>query len=56
MGFQLLARLVDLQNEVDTLDPSNLAYASTLRELQQGESFLEYLIELQTEFGIRNFF
>jgi hypothetical protein len=56
VGFQLLRRLVDLQDETDALDPSDPAHASKLRELQQGESFLEYLIELQTAYGISNFF
>jgi hypothetical protein len=56
VGFQLLKRLVDLQNEAEALDPSDPAYASKLEQLQRGESFLEYLIELQTEYGISNFF
>ncbi len=56
VGFQLLRRLVDLQDELETLDESGTAYASSLRELQRGESFLEYLIELQTQYGISNFF
>ncbi|UCH29888.1 MAG: hypothetical protein JSV06_02355 [Myxococcales bacterium] len=47
---------VDLQNEVEALDPSDPAHASKLHELRQGESFLEYLIELQTAYGISNFF
>jgi hypothetical protein len=56
VGFQLLRRLVDLQEDVQALDPSDPARASKLGELQQGESFLEYLIELQTAYGISNFF
>jgi hypothetical protein len=56
VGFQLLRRLVDLQSELETLDQSDTAYASRLAELQQSESFLEYLIELQTQYGISNFF
>jgi hypothetical protein len=56
VGFQLLKRLVDLQNEAEALDPTDLARAGKLQELQKGESFLEYLIELQTEYGISNFF
>jgi len=56
VGFQLLRRLVDLQNEAEALAPGDPAYASKLEELQQGELFLEYLIELQTAYGIRNFF
>lgn len=35
---------------------SRFERARKLQELQQGESFLEYLIELQTEYGISNFF
>ena len=56
LGFQLLKRLVDLQNEAEALGPTDPARAGKLQELQQGESFLEYLIELQTEYGISNFF
>ena len=56
VGFQLLKRLVDLQDELGSIGPAEPAYASRLQELQQGESFLEYLIELQTEYGISNFF
>jgi hypothetical protein len=47
---------VDLQNEVEALDPSDPAHASKLHELQQGELPLEHLIELQTAYGISNFF
>ncbi len=56
VGFQLLKRLVDLQDELELIGPSDPAYAGRLQELQQGESFLEYLIELQTAYGISNFF
>jgi len=56
IGFQLLKRLVDLQAELDTLPPSETSFAGKLDELQRGESFLEYLIELQTAYGISNFF
>jgi hypothetical protein len=56
VGFQLLKRLVDLQNEAQALDPTDPTRAGKLQELQHGESFLEYLIELQTEYGISNFF
>ena len=56
VGFQLLRRLVDLQRETEALDPGDPASARKLRALQQGESFLEYLIELQTAYGISNFF
>ena len=56
VGFQLLKRLVDLQDEVESLPSGDPAQASKQQELQQGESFLEYLIELQTAYGISNFF
>ena len=56
VGFQFSKRLVDLQDEVAALDPGDPAQASKLRELRRGESFLEYLIELQTAYGISNFF
>jgi hypothetical protein len=56
VGFQLLKRLVDLQADLESLEPSDPAHASNMRALQAGESFLEYLIELQTAYGISNFF
>jgi len=56
VGFQLLKRLVNLQNEVDALPPIDPSVPQKLQELQRGESFLEYLIELQTAYGISNFF
>ena len=56
VGFQLLRRLVDLQDELEALDPSDPAHSSKMQGLQRGESFLEYLIELQTAYGISNFF
>jgi hypothetical protein len=56
VGFQLLRRLVDLQAELDVLPQGDPARAEKQRELQRGESFLEYLIELQTAYGISNFF
>lgn len=56
VGFPLLRRLGELQNEAEAFEASDPAPASKLRELQQGESFLEYLIELQTAYGISNFF
>jgi hypothetical protein len=56
VGFQLLRRLVDLQDELEALDPSDPAHSSKMQALQRGESFLEYLIELQTAYGISNFF
>ena len=54
LGFQLLKRLVDLQNEVNGL-PAGDAKNLKQRDLQQSESFLEYLIELQVEYGISQF-
>lgn len=56
VGFQLLKRLVDLQNTLDALPPTDPSIPQKLQDLQQGESFLEYLIELQTAYGISNFF
>ena len=56
VGFQLLKRLVDLQNDVDGQPPTDPSVAAKLQELQRGESFLEYLIDLQTQYGISNFF
>jgi len=56
VGFQLLKKLVDLQDDLDALPQGDPARADKARELQQGESFLEYLIELQTAYGISNFF
>lgn len=56
VGFQLLRRLVDLQEELAMLPQGDPAREGKERELQQGESFLEYLIELQTAYGISNFF
>ncbi|MEM9068496.1 MAG: zinc-dependent metalloprotease [Myxococcota bacterium] len=46
LGFEYLRRLVDMQN-----DPT----VATER-LQEQESFLEYLIQLQAEYGISNYF
>ena len=56
VGFQLFRRLVDLQDELEALDLSDPAHSSKVQALQRGESFLEYLIELQTAYGISNFF
>ena len=56
VGFQLSRRLVDLQDELALLPEGDPARDGKERELQQGESFLEYLIELQTAHGIGNFF
>lgn len=46
LGFQMLRRMVDMQNDPST-DPA---------DLQEQESFLEYLIQLQAEYGISNYF
>ena len=46
LGFQMLRRLVDMQEDGRT--PPD--------ELQRQESFLEYLIQLQAEYGISNYF
>ena len=46
LGFQMLRRMVDMQNDPST-DPA---------DLQAQESFLNYLIQLQAEYGISNYF
>lgn len=46
LGFQMLRRLVDMQEDGRTPP----------EELQRQESFLEYLIQLQAEYGISNYF
>ncbi|MEM7137463.1 MAG: zinc-dependent metalloprotease [Myxococcota bacterium] len=56
VGFQLLKRLVDLQDELESSAPGEPGVFDKQQELQRGESFLEYLIELQTAYGISNFF
>ena len=56
VGFQLLRRLVDLQEDLRSLNPADPSRLEKLEELQRGESFLEYLIELQAAYGISNFF
>ncbi|MEM9859967.1 MAG: zinc-dependent metalloprotease [Myxococcota bacterium] len=58
IGFQMLRGLYDLQNEVRRLE--GLGPSPELderrRELFEGESYLEYLIDLQARFGINNAF
>ncbi len=53
LGFQILSRLVDLQTELAgaATDAQRLAIR---REIESQESFLEYLIQLQGEYGISN--
>lgn len=43
-------------SEAQALDPTDPTRAGKLQELQQGESFLEYLVELRAEYGVSNFF
>ena len=54
LGFQLLRRLVDLQDEITAM-PAGAARDTKERELAKSESFLEYLIELQVAYGISQF-
>jgi len=63
LGFQLLRRAVDIQNQVRTLraipapTPAQLAELSELEDrLGETESFLEYLIDLQRRYGISSWF
>ncbi|MCB9633192.1 MAG: zinc-dependent metalloprotease [Sandaracinus sp.] len=55
LGFQILRRLVDLQDDLAaaTTDAERLTLR---REIESQESFLEYLIQLQGEYGIANTF
>lgn len=53
LGFQILRRLVDLQNELEAeTDPAQIL--ALRRSIESQESFLEYLIQLQGEYGISN--
>lgn len=63
LGFQLLLRIYNLQEEVralealGTLTPEQRTHlAQRRRRLIAGESFLEALIDVQREFGITSFF
>ena len=64
LGFQTLRPLIDMQNRIREIDalgagasPAELAERSDLREkLTDGESYLEYLIDLQAQYGISNYF
>lgn len=63
LGFQTLRPLIDMQNRIREIDamasPSadELAERAELRsKLTEGESFLEYLIDLQAQYGISNYF
>lgn len=57
VGFQMLRRLIDLQDEVRRLEGEGPSPELTeARErLYDGESYVEYLIYLQELFGISNF-
>ncbi|HJK91468.1 MAG TPA: hypothetical protein RMH85_09045 [Polyangiaceae bacterium LLY-WYZ-15_(1-7)] len=59
LGFQLLSRLIALQARVNELEggsgtPAEIEAARI--ELQEQESFLENLIQLQAQYGISNYF
>lgn len=63
LGFQLLMRLYNTQEQVRALEavgaptPEQRRQLSQLRtEIQRGETFLETLIEVQRIFGITSFF
>ena len=55
LGFQLLAQLYDLRTEVEGL-PVGPERTRRQADLEQQESFLEYLIDLQSAYGISNTF
>ena len=63
LGFQLLEGMVELQREVRRLRAIPMPTAAQLAELRaqernlnQAESYLEYLIEIQRRYGISNYF
>ncbi len=57
LGFEMLANLIELQDEVRLLEAAGPSEAlSEARDrLFESESFLEYLIDLQNRYGISNF-
>ncbi len=62
LGFQTLVPLIQLQDRIDTLSaiPAPTAdeeaeLTQARRELTDGESFLEYLIDLQEQYGLSNY-
>jgi hypothetical protein len=63
LGFQLLRRLVDRQNRLrvlNAIDMPTTAQRDELRRVEQdvnsNESFLEYLIDIQRQYGISAYF
>jgi hypothetical protein len=63
LGYRFLTELIDRQEEVQRLralpspTPAQLAQLRELeRQLNAGESFLEYLIDVQREYGISAYF
>jgi hypothetical protein len=63
LGFQLLSRMVDTQRRVRTLraidDPTRAEREELTRlteQLNSNESFLEYLIDIQRQYGISAYF
>ena len=63
LGFQLLSKLVERKDERDALEavpsptPAQQARLAALREeVQKGESFLLYLIDIQERYGISAYF
>ncbi|NOY90524.1 MAG: hypothetical protein GXP55_04880, partial [Deltaproteobacteria bacterium] len=55
LGFQLLAQLYNMREEIAGMAPGQERDDLDLRH-QQHESFLEYLIDLQAQYGISNTF
>jgi hypothetical protein len=62
LGFQTLRRLIDQQARIREIDGLASPTAAELEErselrhrLTEGESYLEYLIELQAQYGISNY-
>lgn len=63
LGFQLLRELRDVQTrvrELEAIETPTAAEEAELRtkraKLEKGESFLDFLIELQRQFGISSYF
>ena len=56
LGFALLKRLIELQEEVRALEGAGDSEELTAKreELFSNESYLEYLIELEGMYGISN--
>ena len=56
LGFQMLAHLNSLQEAVRALPAGSPELAAKREELFENESYLEYLIDLQGQYGISNNF